>query len=156
MNIAESAITNEFTYFYFKDGKLERVGSLYQVPEEEGVAFCKLADAIGYVQKLGCCGMSQHKIRNEYHHLCLEVLRWYVDNFGETFPLIFRGVRNERPDSEHLILFGTRDIEVAKFYGSTIKKYTNIKGLRTASYVKSVKTEDWSEADDEIIFFPTA
>ena len=50
-------------------------------------------------------------------------------------------------------MFGTTDKEVAKSYGN-IKVYENIKGLRTVSTMKSVKTGDWSDTDEEIIFFP--
>lgn len=125
-----------------------------ELPEDEDLEFCKLGDALAFVQKLGCIGASQHVITNEYHRLCLAVLRWAVDNVGETFPEVLRGVRSERSDSEHLILFGTRDRQVAEFYGSTIKTYRNVRGIKTYSCAKSVKNNAWSELDEEIIFFP--
>jgi hypothetical protein len=68
-----------------------------------------------------------------------------------------RGVRSQRSDKDSLILFGTTDREVAKFYAKDgkIKVYRNIKGLKTMSTVKSVKTDDWADqGDEEIIFFP--
>lgn len=145
----------EFNYFYFEGDTLKIVGRCSELPEDENLEFCKLDNAISYVQKLGCAGISQHSIRGEYHHLCLTVLRWAVDNLGETFPTILRGVRSERPDSDYKILFGTRDPEVAKFYGNKIKTYTNVRGLQAKAFTtKSVKSGDWGETDDEIIFFP--
>ncbi|MBW4677681.1 MAG: hypothetical protein KME52_27880 [Desmonostoc geniculatum HA4340-LM1] len=141
-------------YFYKEGSCLHIVQGCSAVPEnvEE---FCKLEDAIGHVQWLGCARQSQHVIRNEYHALVLEVLAWSIENQGELFPEIYRGVRSLRPDTEYKILFGTRDIEVAKFYGDTIKTYANIRGIKVRiSTAKSVKTDSWDETDDEIIFFP--
>lgn len=151
---------NEFSYFYFDKGadtkgSLKIVDKCSQVPDEIE-DFCKLDDAIALVQKLGCCGICQHQIKDEYHQLCLTVLAKAVDNIGETFPLVLRGVRSKRPDSDYKILFGTRDQQVAAFYGETIKEYHNVRGVRVkCSRAKSVKTDDWDEQDDEIIFFPS-
>lgn len=139
-------------YFYFENGKLQVVNACSEVPEDVD-DFAKVDDAVSYVQQIGCMGFSQHKIKSEYHKLCLAVLRWAVDNLGEVFPEVLRGVRSDRPDSDYLIMFGTTDKEVAKSYGN-IKVYENIKGLRTVSTMKSVKTGDWSATDEEIIFFP--
>lgn len=155
--MSKFAITtvHEFSYFYFEGGTLKAVDKCSQLPDDEDLEFCKLSDAVGYVQKLGCCGMKQHSIRSEYHRLCIEVLRWAVKNTGQVFPVVFRGVRSNRAESEHMILFGTRDKAVAAFYGSTLKEYRNVRGILVrTSHVKSVKTDDWSESDDEIIFFP--
>ena len=138
-------------YFYFKNNQLKTVNACSEVPEDED--FAKIDDAVSYVQHLGCAGFSQHKIKSEYHRLCLEVLKWAVENIGETFPEILRGSRSDRPDKDYLILFGTTDRSVAEFYGK-VRVYRNIKGLKTASTAKSVKTGDWTYADEEIIFFP--
>lgn len=146
---------HEFSYFYFEDNILKIADSCSEVPDGEGVEFCKLGDAIHHIQHRGCCGRSQHIIQSDYHRLCLEVLRWAVKNRGELFPLVYRGYRSSRPDSEYKILFGSRDKEVAAFYGPTIKEYRNIRGiLAKSSIAKSVKTNSWHETDDEIIFFP--
>jgi hypothetical protein len=141
--------------FYFDGEILKVVQEVSEVPEEVE-DWTSLGDAIGYVQHLGCAGFSQHKIKSEYHHLCLEVLRWAVENIGETFPEVLRGVRGNRPEQDHLILFGTTDREIAKFYAKdgNIKVYKNVKGLRTVSTMKSVKTGNWADqGDEEIIFF---
>ncbi len=143
-------------YFYFENDNLRIVDNCSEIPEDVK-EFTKLSDAVSYVQHLGCAGFSQHKIRNEYHKLNFLSLRWAVGNIGETFPEVLRGVRSQRSDQESLILFGTTDREVAEFYAKdgNIKVYKNIKGLRTASTMKSVKTDDWADqGDEEIIFFP--
>jgi hypothetical protein len=146
----------EFSYFYLESGDtLKMVDACSHLPSDENLEFCKLGEAINYVQKLGCWGKSQHAVENEYHRLCLKVLRWAVKNQGQLYPIVYRGVRTDRPDSQHKILFGTRDKEVAAFYGSKIKEYFNVRGiLVNSSHVKSVKNDSWNESDEEIIFFP--
>jgi hypothetical protein len=143
-------------YFYFENENLKIANFCSEVPEDVE-EFTKLSDAVSYVQHLGCAGFSQHKIRNKYHELNLLALRWAVENIGETFPELLRGVRSQRSEQESLILFGTTDREVAEFYAKdgNVKVYKNIKGLRTTSTMKSVKTDDWADqGDEEIIFFP--
>ena len=142
-------------YFYFENDNLRIVDACSEVPEDVE-EFAKLSDAVSYVQHLGCAGFSQHKIRNEYHKLNLLALRWAVENIGEVFPEVLRGVRSQRSDQDSQILFGTTDKEVAEFYAKdgNVKVYKNIKGLRTMSTMKSAKTDDWAEGDEEIIFFP--
>jgi hypothetical protein len=138
--------------FYFNCDRLNQCSTLSEVPEEVE-DWCSVAEAISYVQSLGCQGRSQHKIQSEYHKLVLAVLRWAVENEGEMFPEVLRGVRSDRPDENSLILFGTRDAEVAQFYArNNIKTYKNIKGLLTYSTKESVK--GGFEMDEEIIFFP--
>lgn len=144
-------------YFYFEAKSLRVVNTCSEVPEEVK-QFTKLTDAVSYVQHLGCAGFSQHKIRNEFHKLNLLALRWAVENIGEVFPEVLRGVRSQRSEQESLILFGTTDKEVAEFYAKdgNIKVYKNVKGLKTISTMKSVKNDDWADnqGDEEIIFFP--
>lgn len=145
--------TNDFTYYYFdSEGNLQTAPSAMSVPEEVE-DFCKIHDAIGYVQKLGCAGMSQHSIRNDYHKLCLSVLKIAVEKYGETFPVLLRGVRSDRPDSDHMILFGTTDRAIAEFYGK-VGEYRHVKGLKTRSVAESVVTGEVDQMDEEIIFFP--
>lgn len=144
---------HEFSYFYIENDHLMMVDSCSEVPEKIE-DFCKLHEAFAYVQKIGCCGWSQHRIRNNFHHLSLTVLRWAVQNLGEAYPKVYRGTRSERPDSEHLILFGTRNLAVAKFYGNNVKVYENVRGIISLSQAKSVLTDDYTESDEEIIFFP--
>ena len=141
---------NDFTYYYF-DGNEIKSGLLSSVPDEVE-DYAKVHEAIGFVQHIGCTGKSQHVISSDYHRLCLEVLKIAVEKYGETFPVLLRGVRSNRPDSEHKILFGTTDRQVAGFYGE-VREYRNIKGLRTNSAMKSVKTNNMSDMDEEVIFF---
>lgn len=142
--------------FYFDGDNLKTAQSVSEVPEEVE-DWVSIGEAVSYVQHLGCAGFSQHRIKSDYHKLCLAVLRLSVEKFGEVFPEVLRGVRSNRPEQESLILFGTTDREVANFYAKdgNIKVYKNIKGLRTNSTMKSVKTDDWADqGDEEIIFFP--
>lgn len=141
-------------YYYGETGNLVCAKSVSEVPEN--LDFASIGDAVRYVQKLGCCGLSQHKIRGEYHQLCLDVLRSAVEEYGEVFPAVLRGIRSERKESDSLILFGTTSREVAEFYGSKgIREYKNVLGLKTLA-ARSVTTDDYSQADEEIIFFPEA
>jgi NAD-dependent SIR2 family protein deacetylase len=141
-------------YYYSEAGNLVYTKSVSEVPED--LNYASNGDAVRYVQKLGCCGLSQHTIRGEYHQLCLDVLRSAVEEYGEVFPSVLRGVRSERNECDSLILFGTTSREVAEFYGSKeIREYRNVLGLRTLA-AKSVVTDDYSQVDEEIIFFPEA
>jgi hypothetical protein len=143
--------------FYLDDDEVLKVAQAVSEVPEDVEDWTSVGDAVSYVQHLGCAGFSQHKIKSDYHKLCLAVLRWAVENIGEAFPTVLRGVRSQRSDKDSLILFGTTDREVAKFYAKDgkIKVYRNIKGLKTMSTVKSVKTDDWADqGDEEIIFFP--
>lgn len=139
-------------YFFKKDGQL--VGdSLENLSDEDFDRSLKISEAVGYVQKLGCLGKSQHIIHNDEHRTALAVLRMAVEKYGEVFPVVLRGCSGSLPLEQHLILFGTTDREVAEFYGE-VREFQNIKGLRTYSLMKSVKSDDLKEIDEEIIFFP--
>ena len=142
-------------FYLDKNEVLKTAQAVSEVPEDVE-DWTSVSDAVSYVQHLGCAGFSQHKIKSDYHKLCLAVLRWAVENIGEVFPEVLRGVRSQRSDQDSLILFGTTDKKVAEFYAKDgIKVYRNIKGLRIMSTMKSVKTDDWADqGDEEIIFFP--
>ena len=139
--------------FWLKDGNLQWAESPDGVPDDVWDDACTVYEAISFVQRLGCSGRSQHQIKSAYHETCLAVLKMAVQEYGETFPVLLRGTRSSRPDSEYRIKFGTTNPAVAEFYGE-IREYRNIKGLRTKSLVLSVVTDDYSQADEEIIFFP--
>lgn len=142
---------DDFTYYYFDQEELRSAPSAMSVPEyvED---FANIHDAVGYVQKLGCLGQSQHVVKNEFHQLCLKVLKVAVNQYGETFPVLLRGTQSDRPDSDHKILFGTTNTKVAAFYGD-IREYRNVRGLRTRSIAESVVSDGLEEMDEEIIFF---
>lgn len=144
---------NDFTYYFFDDNS-NLVGlPSKEVPDKYFEDACTIQHAVSYVQKLGCCGMSQHVIRSTYHKTVLAVLKMAVDEYGEVFPTLYRGVRNDNySDSDHLILFGSTDFSVAENYGKVVE-YSNIKGLRTTSWAKSVVTDSYEESDEEVIFF---
>lgn len=142
---------------FYLDGEVLKVTHAVSEVPEEIEDWASVGEAVSYVQHLGCAGFSQHKIKSDYHKLCLAVLKWAVENIGEVFPEVLRGVRSQRSEQESLILFGTTDKEVAKFYAKdgNIKAYKNVKGLKTMSTMKSVKNDDWADqGDEEIIFFP--
>jgi hypothetical protein len=139
--------------FWLEDGSLQWAASPSGVPDEVWDDACTIYEAISFVQRLGCSGRSQHQIKSKYHETCLAVLRMAVQEYGEVFPVLLRGTRSSRPDSEHRILFGTTNPAVASFYGE-IREYRNVCGLRTKSLVLSVVSGDYSQADEEIIFFP--
>lgn len=144
----------DFTYYYYgKDGELKTAPTPMSVPEEIE-DYANANDAVSLVQKLGCIGRSHHSISSEYHRLCLDVLKIAVEKHGEVFPMLLRGTRSDRPDTDHKILFGTTNKEVAQFYGE-IREYQNIRGLKTRSTMKSVISDDLTEMDEEIIFFPS-
>lgn len=142
---------NDFTNYWLEGETLVGAPSS-QVPHDKLDDACTIAEAISFVQRLGCAGRSQHIVKNEYHKNCLAVLKMAVEKYGETFPVLLRGTRSNRPDAEHKILFGTTDRNVAEFYGD-VKEYRNIKGLRTKSLVLSVVTDSYAQSDEEIIFF---
>lgn len=143
---------NDFTYYYYQSGSIQAAAKCSEVPEDVE-SFVKIQNAVSFVQKLGCAGISQHKVNEEHHALCLDVLRIAVEKYGEVFPVLLRGVRSQRPDCDHKILFGTTDYSVAAEYGE-VKEYRNVKGLRTRSTALSVVTGDYDQMDEEIIFFP--
>jgi hypothetical protein len=139
--------------FWLEDDALQWAKSPDGVPDEVWDTAATIYEAITFVQRLGCGSASQHLIKSKYHETCLAVLRMAVREYGEVFPVLLRGTRSSRPDSEHRILFGTTNPDVASFYGE-IREYRNIKGLRTRSLLLSVVTDDYSQQDEEIIFFP--
>lgn len=146
---------HEFCYFYIESNIVHMVVNSYELPEEDNLECCTVNEAIAFAQFLGCWNKPQHIVTTNYHRLCLTALRWAVQNDpGETFPVVYRGVRSDRPDSEYKILFGSPDPKVAQFYGK-VREYHNVRGLRANSYAaKSVVTGDYSQVDYEIIFFP--
>ena len=139
---------------YFRlDGETLIQKPLSEIGDEELEAFCSIEEAVSLVQTYGCVGFCQHKIRNDYHRTALAVLKMAVELYGEVFPVLYRGTRSSRPLDEHLILFGTTDMEIASWYGEVVE-HRSVKGLRTLSTKISVVTEDYSRRDEEIIFFP--
>lgn len=143
---------DDFTYYYYRDSQLVAAQSLSDVPEDVE-DYCKISEAVAFVQKIGCAGRSQHDIKTEYHQLCLDVLKIAVEKYGEVFPVLLRGTRSNRPEAEHKILFGTTQREVAEFYGE-VREYKYVKGLRTASLMLSVVSGEYDQMDEEVIFFP--
>jgi len=141
---------NDFNYYYFECGVLNSA-PLADVPEEIE-DYAKISDAVAFVQKCGAVGWSQHTPRNEYHELCLEILKVAVKLYGTKYKTLYRGVRSSRPDSDHKIMFATPSKTVAEWYGD-VKEISNIKGLAYRSTLNSV-IECSSEPDIEILFFP--
>jgi hypothetical protein len=140
-------------HYWLENGNLQSAESPDGVPDEIWDTAATIYEAISFVQRLGCGSASQHTIKSAYHETCLAVLKMAVQTYGETFPVLLRGTRSSRPDSEYKILFGTTNPAIAEFYGE-VREYRNIKGLRTRSLLLSVLTDDYSSQDEEIIFFP--
>lgn len=147
------AYRDDFRQFWLEDGVLQSAASASQVPDHAWDSACTISEAVSFVQRIGCAGRSQHVVKGSYHESVLAVLKMAVEQYGEDFPELLRGIRSERPDAEHKILFGTTDRAVAEQYG-TIRTYRNVRGLRTSSLVLSVVTDDYAQQDEEIIFFP--
>jgi len=141
---------NDFNYYYFDSGVLNSV-PLSDVPEEIE-DYAKIGDAVAFVQKCGAVGWSQHTPRNQYHELCLEILKMAVKLYGVEHETLYRGVRSSRPDSDHKIMFASPSKTVAEWYGD-VKEISNIKGLAYRSTLNRV-IEDSVEADFEVLFFP--
>lgn len=143
----------EFTRFYFQDGLLATAEKVSEIPDKVD-SFWTVAEAARHLQSMGCRGKSLHVVKDEDHALALAVLRHAVETVGEVFPTVFRGERNcgNFADSDHKILYGALNIEVAKAYGQ-VKEYKNVKGLRTKSMARSI-VDDGFDCDEEIIFFP--
>jgi hypothetical protein len=141
---------HEFSYFWFKDGDL-MITDLDEVPPD--VDFLNLYYAHRQIRLASMQG-NYHQNPKPSTLLAIAALRWAVANHGEIFPLLYRGVRSSRPDSEYSVLFATPDIGVAKFYGDVkVKEYKNIKGIKFNSHLKSVVTEDYDHIDVEVVFF---
>lgn len=146
------AYFDDSRYFYMQGEELTCAQSCSGVPDDVE-DYARIMDAVNEVQSRGSWGLSQHKVEGSYHELCLKVLHLAVQLYGEEFPILYRGSRSKRPDSEYKIMFASPEKEVARFYGE-VKEYRNIFGLKTHSNLKSVKSGDWSEIDIEVIFFP--
>lgn len=139
-------------YYFFKNGSLIK-DKLENIPEDF-LDYASFANAAMHFQHKGAYNPSLiHKIKDEYDRLCLAVLRHCVEHYGEIFPIVYRGVRqkSEYADNDRLILFGSRDIEVAQWYGFPTLYY-GVKGIEASSPLKGVLNEN--DADQEIIFFP--
>lgn len=154
MNTAAAAnYRNDFRQFWLESGVLQSAANAAGVPDECFEDACTISEAVSFVQRLGCAGRSQHIVKDGYHATVLAVLKMAVEQYGEDFPELLRGTRSDRSDADHKILFGTTDRAVAEQYG-TIRNYRNARGLRTTSLVLSVVSDDYSQQDEEIIFFP--
>lgn len=150
--VAMPAHIQDTRQYWLEGGSLMSATKASEVPGHAWNDACTIFEAISFVQRLGCSGRSQHIVKDGYHATCLAVLKMAVERYGQDFPVLLRGTRSARPDSEHKILFGTTDRAVAEFYG-TVREYRNIRGLRTSSMVLSVVSDDYSRTDEEIIFF---
>lgn len=139
---------NDFTYYWLAPEGL--VGApLSEVPEEVE-DFWSIGDAVSYVQRLGCSGMNLH---TQTPQTVLDVLKLAVEKYGEVHQKVLRGTRSQRPLSEYKILFGTTDRKVAEFYGD-VTEHLNVRGIKYAANTLSVVSGDYSQDDEEIIFFP--
>lgn len=128
--------------------------------------YCTIAQAISAAQKRGTVGQTLHQPckrpdDEEYRQAILAALRWGVEEYGQVVPMLFRGVRTSRPDSKHLVLFGTPTRAVAEWYAAPngcIREYPNVRALVYRSTLRSVLREghwdDDGEGDIEAIFFP--
>lgn len=143
------------TCFYPDGDQIKVISSINMIPDHINT-YITIANSWSHLQKIGCIGWGQHQIVNDYHALAIAVLRWAIENgLGDTIPLVYRGVRDDFPDNRHLVIFGSPDLEVAKFYGDTIKEYHNVKGIKyIAACSPSVVTGDYDQIDEEVIFFP--
>jgi hypothetical protein len=143
---------DDFTYYYYYQGKLKIANKVSDIPEhiEE---FTTITEAVSWLQRCGCAGISIHNEQRESIKLGIEVLKIAVYKYGQIFEKVYRGVRSSRPESEYKILYGSDKLEIAKKYGDVVE-YKNVRGLLTNSWAKSVISEDIAEMDTEIIFFP--
>jgi hypothetical protein len=150
-----------FTYWYrYDDTEIVEVPSLCEVPDNEEILFGNVYTLFDHFNHLGACGINPHIPNNPKNpflrttEFYLEILPLAIEKYGEIYPIIYRGIRSDRPDSDYRILFGSLDRDVAAWYG-TIRKYRNIKGLHFQSSLKNVLTDDWEhEGDSEVIFLP--
>lgn len=152
---------DDFRYFFFENNIIKEASSLSLVPKEI-LDYSRIMDAVDYFQLLGMMGMpiqdKQPNLPNgkiyEYYDLYWEVLKIAYNQYKQTFPLLYRGYRKERPDSDYRIIYTTPSLDVAKFYGDNIKEYRNVDGLLTHGCGKSVVTGEWNEIDDEVLLIP--
>ena len=142
------------SYWYEKQGKIFRAESLRDVPEEVENNYATANDIGRYLQKVGAAGMNFHTKDTPYHLFMLKILPLAIEAYGQEFPVLYRGVRTNRPDADHKVLFASPDLEVARFYGETIKTYHNVRGLLFLSSLKQVTDDEWGEGDKEVIFLP--
>lgn len=90
----------DLNYYFLKDGQL--VGDkLQNISDEDFENALRISDAVGYVQKLGCIGATQHIIHNEEHSMALAVLRMAVEKYGEVFLVVLRGCSGSLPLDQH-------------------------------------------------------
>lgn len=145
---------SDTSYYWVENGQIQSAPKCSMVPDEvfENGRAMKISTAVSSVQKDGCIGRSLHRTGDDWHETVLAILEMAVDKYGETFDILYRGTHSDRPDSDHRILFATTDKNVAEFYGS-VKQYRTVKGLRTKSMKLSVVTGDYTQCDDEVIFF---
>lgn len=145
-------------YYYGEEGNIVSVDKPSEVPDGiDGncVSFWTIERAITWLNMKGCSQISQHNL-NRDDQLAIDVVKIGVEKYGEIFSALYRGIRSDRPEKKHKVLFATQGLDVAQFYGPRIKEYTDIRGLRTVSFAQSVLVEnnddDFSQ-DEEIIFF---
>ena len=143
---------DDFRYWVIVDGQLQGWPSAGAVPDEYFDISMTIAEAIGYFQKCGCIGRNIHTTDTIEHRTAIAVLKMAVEIYGQVFPVLYRGDDNPRPDGDYALMYGTRNIDVAAFYGA-IQERHNVKGLLTVSTVKSVTASEF-DCDEEIIFFP--
>lgn len=144
---------SDTAYYALVNGELVRYESCSEVPDElfEAGLGLKISDAVSDVQKRGCQMKSLHVVDSVYYANVLAVLKMAVDKYGETFPVLYRGIaEGSTPDSQRLIFFGTTQREVAEFYGD-VQVMKNVRGLKTLSLCESVTGND--QMDEEVIFF---
>ena len=148
-----------FTYWYKKNDTSEilEASSLAEVPEDEDILFANVYQIHRFLQHLGCAGISGHDnnkfMQSPDRTFILEILPLAIEKYGQIYPIVYRGISGNLPDSKHRYLFGSLDKEVAECYGK-VREYHNIKGLHFRSTVKSVKTGDYDDGDSEVIFLP--
>lgn len=143
---------DDFTYYYFDNNELKIATVVSEIPEHIN-EWMTISDAVGYVRKIGCMGQHIHNCQKQSTKLALAVLRIAIYKYGQMFDKVYRGSKSSRPLSEYKLIFASPSREVAEFYGE-VTELTNIRGLLTRSMAKSVVTDDYSQVDEEILFFP--
>jgi hypothetical protein len=147
---------DDLNYFYIdSQNNLIEVPKLNDVPEDiQG--YSRIMDAVAYFQQLGMLGLSANikgegRLFEDYN-LNIQVLKIGFERYKQLFPVLYRGCRKtSRPDKEYKILFTTPQIEVAKFYGDTIREYRNVYALLTHGKGVSVVSGDYTFLDEEAI-----
>ena len=114
-------------------------------------------EAVDILEHLGAIGQNVHTSTKPIHLLALKIIRKCIEDHGEVFPVLYRGTSSLRPINEYKLLYGSPNIDIARFYKGPdgyIQVFRDVLGFRVSTRLKSVITNDWSQIDENVMFFP--